>query len=97
MSAKKRAKLETVITKDFMSSEDESELADGSMVFIIRPLQWRSEKLTESFRIFDEEFKRNQDKSWYQTVKRQQGHASLRPRPATAPSFVLQTTAEKEN
>ena len=80
-----------------MSSEEESEKDDGSRVFLVRPLPWRSEKVNQSFAALDEHHKTRQNKrSKHQTTPRAEGRDSTRQAPPNTPPFALKDSTDAE-
>lgn len=90
MSDKCRKKLNSVLTKEYMSSEDESEDDEGRKVFTIRQLPWRSDKISRVFNCLDADYmdsctKRSRDFM----IKRVMGANSTRSPPKNAPSYII--------
>ena len=58
MKENTREKLEQILTKDYMSSEDDGESDDDSPHYYIRrPLQWRSDQVSNTFFTLDRFYK----------------------------------------
>ena len=74
-----------VIVPEFMSSEDSDE-ENGKSALAIRPLTWRSPKVTKFFRQLDvKSNKYKSDRGRRQTIPRKVGNVSERSKPLSFP------------
>lgn len=83
-----KPKLLEALVPDLMSSEDSDD--DGS--FTVRPLPWRSSKISEIINALDEKYnKRRSRKSKVMTFVRKEGSVSDRPQPisGTVPNWCI--------
>ena len=88
------------LTVDLMSSEesesdydDENErCGDIRFGFIVRPLPWRSDRVTNFVLSLDQKFYKNQTKrSQMMMQKREKGLPSDRPQPDSLPDWCVKT------
>ena len=94
ISEDKKKKVEDAFVTEMMSSEeseeDEEEDGSKSVLFIIRPLPWRSDKVTELFLSLDQKYTKKQSKkSTQMTLKRYQGDDSTRSVPTNVPAWCI--------
>ena len=89
-SAKDKERWRECLTEDLISSEDSKD--DGS--FLVRPLPWRSEKVTSFFSSLDrKQSKRKSRKSKMMMMARKEGQMSERPKPppGSLPTWALRS------
>lgn len=92
MSKEGKEKWSPCLTQELISSEDSEDEDEGQ--FIVRPLTWRSDKVTELFMNLDRKYYNRQTtrskKMSYDRV-RQSGQPSDRPKPMNSnlPSWVF--------
>ena len=78
------------MTNSFMSSEDEHVDAEDCRTFIVRPLPWRNDKISDTFAFLDDHHKGSRNRrSAILTSKRTVGAPSQRAAPKGAPKFAL--------
>ena len=88
VSARDKPKLLEAFVPELMSSEDSED--DGT--FTIRPLSWRSSRVSELFFGLDDKYdKKRTRKSKVMMFKRMEGSLSDRPKPisGTVPSWCI--------
>ena len=91
MEEKKKKRIRKVLSKEYISSEDEILDQDGPAQYAVRPLVWRSERVNKLFAQLDEAYKGKQtERSRKQTNKRFLGEPSERPAPDDAHPFALE-------
>ena len=82
---KKPAILEC-ITVDLMSSEEEVMDENNEKYFLVKSLPWRSEYYNQLVSALDEKFRTRQTKKGRdQSIPRERGEVSTRPKPTTYP------------
>ena len=82
------------LTAEFMSSEESaSESEENEGKFIIRPIPWRSEKISSFFASLDKKAAKNQSRrSVRMTMGRKPGLPSHRAMPTGLPQWAIKTT-----
>ncbi|XP_028516291.1 uncharacterized protein LOC110243926 [Exaiptasia diaphana] len=89
-NAAKKAEVADVMRVDYMSSE-ESDLEDGSPVYLVKPLVWESSDLKKRKRSLDKHHRESLPSLVRRRViRRKEGPPSLRNKPASCPEWACQ-------
>lgn len=98
MTESQKEKWGPCLVLDLMSSEEsgdedgEDEDSEGGHAFRVRPLPWRSEKVTSFYIQLDKKFSKKQSRrSSIMTLKRHIGLVSDRPQPYDLPNWMVKS------
>jgi hypothetical protein len=92
LSEESKRKWKPVFIPELMSSEESDDSEDGNASFTVRPLLWRSDKVSNFLSKLDEKkFNSCTQRSKRMSLKRKVGLPSDRPPPAGLPDWIVNT------